>query len=78
MFHGGCAYKIFNMVHMLLSGAVCSDHLVPDVLFLTAVNSNTEPAKLQNLLLFVSRFTEISLQPSEASTSMTVEWRGEN
>lgn len=65
--------KYLNIVRMLLSGAVCSDDFLPDVLFLTAFNPSTQPAKLQNLLLSVSRFTEISLQPSEASSSFTVE-----
>lgn len=66
--------KYLNIVRiLLLSGAVCSDDFLPDVLFLTAFNPSTQPAKLQKFLLSVSHFTEISLQPSEASSSFTVE-----
>lgn len=71
--------KYLNTVRMLLSGTVCADDFLPDVLFLTAFNRTTQPAKLLNFLLFASRSTEISLQPSEASSSsVIVEQRGEH
>lgn len=66
-----CAYKTFQHGSHAAVRRVCSNDFLPDVLFLTAFNPNTQPAKLHNLLLFVSRFTEISLQPSEASFSLT-------
>lgn len=49
---------------MLLFGAVCADDFLPDVLFLTAFKPTTQHPKLQNLLLFVSHFTEISFMSS--------------
>lgn len=59
--------EFLDVLHTLLSATVCADDFLPDVLLLTALTPTSHPAKLQNVLVLVSRFTELSLQPSKAS-----------